>query len=415
MTRQLIKTLIFLFVFGLGLAPLAWAESSADLSANDQKQDSAWFNPQAQTSPTLSLDQPPRPFNFNDQNKSFWQADKNSNQTKTLNFNLDSPALNSLSIGLKQERTLITPAGLELTKPETPEPQPRLGFSGQENTLASSLVGTKTIFNDRLLISSGFDWQRRLYQGFWTQALNSRPLNGYDTMTFGFGADWMLNSDLSLGASLISRDSTRLAGFDRQGPEGSFIYPYRSAPLSLKMSRAGFNFYRPQWGTMVNLTGYGGTISSVSDPGPAQLERRVDLRGLEFKLQQSLFSGRLNLEAASMFNYLKSKDPLLRSSRNYNLSGYLGLDYRNPSLVNFSLLFRYAQDGKFVNKDFYGQFGAEKLIDAKIWHDFSLSPVLTLSTQIYGSSLIEAYYQSINNKAPLGPYLEGSVTMSYSF
>jgi hypothetical protein len=123
-----------------------------------------------------------------------------------------------------------------------------------------------------------------------------------------------------------------------------------------------------------------------------------------------------------MLNYLDMGEgnygaPPEKGEASRNISAYLAMTYRNPSLVSASLLYRYAGDGLFVADGLFSQSSGSSFLDAKIWRDFSLTPSLTLSTQLYGSSLMGTYMRLNRNPvlSLLDHYVEGRVTMNYAF
>ncbi|MDR1658456.1 MAG: hypothetical protein LBT47_13075 [Deltaproteobacteria bacterium] len=282
----------------------------------------------------------------------------------------------------------------------------------RSTALGARLESSKLFFNDRLTLSGGLAWDRSIQDQFGSPSETLQSSLGFDTMTYGFGADLRLNEQWSLGASLTARKSSDLKG---RPSALSMDNPWFSmAPSDLLMGGLGVQFFRPDWGFRARMSVYAGQI------GQAGLDRsqpKSDLTGLELNLQKSIIDGRLNFELATMFNYLNSTGNLhslsLHSGR--NLSAYFGVNFSDPTLFNASVLLRYAGDGNYINNYFLTALGASSFLDARIWRDFNLSPVLTLTTQLYGSNLIEAYYRNLTTLDPTVPYLEGRVTMSYSF
>ncbi|MDR1110866.1 MAG: hypothetical protein LBP92_09300 [Deltaproteobacteria bacterium] len=250
---------------------------------------------------------------------------------------------------------------------------------------------------------------------------------GFTTIGAGLGASFLLTPNWSLGASVSIRD-TQGPAHPGQASLTDWLLPRGLTPSDLRMATAGIEYLNPGLGTRAALSGFFGAVS------PGGVERLlaagvygrdlapVDLRGLEISLQQSLLEDRLSLKLAAMLNYLDLGQgdfggPPESGEAGRNLSAYLAMTYQNPSLVNASLLYRYSGDGLFVGDGLLAQAAGPSLLDARIWRNFSLTPSLTLSTQLYGSSLMGAYLRL--NRSPvlslLDNYVEGRVTMSYAF
>jgi hypothetical protein len=157
--------------------------------------------------------------------------------------------------------------------------------------------------------------------------------------------------------------------------------------------------------------------STVSKDGTGQL----DLQGLELNVQKRLVDDNLTFMAAAMLTYfndsgaLLTSGPLYDGQKTFNFAGYFGLNYRNPTFLNADLFLRYAGNGDHLHQELIRRLNSPLLLDAKIWRDWSLSPTLTLSTQLSGSSLADEYWLSYLGQNSSGPYLESRVTMSYSF
>ncbi|MDR2444023.1 MAG: hypothetical protein LBE31_10945 [Deltaproteobacteria bacterium] len=326
-----------------------------------------------------------------------------SNQVILINKFYQINSLNSLDI--------------QASEPKNPLPAQTLN-SFDKTRLSTGLVGSSLFLDDRLTLSGGLTWDRSLYEQFGAQ-IDQTPNFTFDTMTYGFGADLRLNPQWSLGATITARETSDLtrSRFKASLREGFPFTPI--TPSDFVMSQIGLQFFNADWGLRARISAYSGQITPSSEPNSDYASSApVDLSGVELNFKKSLIQDSLNLEVATMLNYLQARNRLdnhFRYFNGQNISAYLGLNFTDPTLFNASLLLRYAGDGNFVNNYFLTALGATSLLDARIWRDFNLSPVLTLSTQLYGSSLIETYYRNLAGQNPSAPYLEGRVTMSYSF
>jgi hypothetical protein len=314
-------------------------------------------------------------------------------------------------------RSLMINRTLQAARPPAPEADPHVpsltpaaGQEYQATNVAARLDVSRLFLDDRLTLSGGLAWDRSVYDPLWSLPSVSQP-PAVDTMTYGFGANMALGEDWSVGASVTARKSTTTAaGMDRRPPEA-----WQRPPSDLVMGRVGLQLLKRDWGLKAWMTAFAGRMGEAGEPN--REAETADVQGVELGVRQSLLDTRLNLEVAAMLSYLKTRRMIdSHLSDGPNLSGYLGLSFTDPTIINASLLLRYAGNGDYVNNYFLGDVGASSFFDARVWRDFSISPALTLSTQLYGSSFIEAFYQNLSQVGiPPVPYLEGRVTMSYSF
>ena len=281
-----------------------------------------------------------------------------------------------------------------------------------EETVVQGGLETSALFMDqRLALSSGLSWDRTIYDPYWS--MGDEPLRDVSTMTYGLGADLAIDDEWTAAAALTRRESSSR----RNAEARKFSEAGRLVPSDLIMARLGVQLLKPDWGLRARLTGYAGRIGQAgfeSDPNSGL----VDLRGIEISLQKKMLDGRLSLELAAMLNSLTTRHALqLASMEGGNLSAYLGLTYTDQALINASIFLHHAEDGNYISQNFLGAMGSTYFWDARIWRDFAFSPALKLSTQIYGSSLIQAYFENLADKdrSASSPYVEGRVTMSYSF
>ena len=325
------------------------------------------------------------------------QADRPANRQGAVNYFVDINRLYEL-----------TPEPIDPRAPEAPTP-----LTPMEASQLRTRLETSGLFVDqRLALSGGMSWDRAIYDPYWAMA--DEPEEEVATMTYGFGADFTIDDEWTAAAALTKRESVnkRPRRTARQ-----FSGAKRLIPSDLMMGRLGLQLIKPDWGLRARLTAYAGQI------GPARYDAdpdagMADLRGLELSLQKKMLDGRLSLELAAMLNSLTTRHALqLALADGKNLSAFLGLTYTDPSLLNASVFLRHAEDGNYVNSNYMAEIGSSSFWDARVWRDFSLSSDLTLSTQLYGSSLIEAYFENLANSERNGanPYMEGRVTMSYSF
>ncbi|MDR2456537.1 MAG: hypothetical protein LBE49_08100 [Deltaproteobacteria bacterium] len=290
-------------------------------------------------------------------------------------------------------------------------PSPFAGASEFDETTVRTGIETSALFFDqRLALSGGVSWDQSIYNPYWSNG--GDPSGEVSTMTYGFGADLAINDEWTAAAALTKRESVSRPGRRVR----HFSEPAGLIASDLAMGRLGVQFLKPDWDLRARFSVYAGRI------GQAHFDRDsgaglADLKGLEISLQKKLLDGRLSLELAAMLNSLTTRHALQLASMNGgNLSAFLGLTYTDPAFLNASIFLRHAQDGNYITSYFLGAMGATSMWDARIWRDFSLSPNLNLSTQIYGSSLIEAYFENLTEGARSStPYVEGRVTMSYSF
>jgi hypothetical protein len=283
----------------------------------------------------------------------------------------------------------------------------------QARSVKAELETSRLFIDQRLTLSGGLTWDRTIYDPYWSSD-EDKPEAAVATMTYGLGAEFTINDEWSAAAALIKRESS--ATQNRPARRPAFTGYGRLQPSDLMLSQFGLQLLKPDWGLRARFTAYYGQIGQAVPEGDPSAGM-ADLRGLELNLQKRLLDGRLSLEVAAMLNYLAARNSLALSGLDgENLSAYLGLTFADPALLNASVLLRYAGDGNYVDSYLLSAVGASSLLDARIWRDFALSPALTLSTQLYGSSLIEAYYRNLlEPRPPLSTYMEGRLTMSYSF
>jgi hypothetical protein len=419
MPTKLFTYLIFLFLLTTICLPVAFADQEGGSQAESVQNQIPYypepFNLQNNASELSSDAWPNIPPNFKNLSADDFSYRYSNSETKpnssTLKFNFGGENKPLNEVGLDSQPLAVKPQGIN-------------GQFYQETALNTSVEASQPLLDDKLTLFTGFNAERHVFQDYGLGPANSKPL-GYNTMTYGFGANLNLSEEWSLGASLITRNSSSLDGSAGQGTRkelGDNIDFRRSAPADLTIGELGLQYYKPQSGTTAKITAYAGEISSSANQerdGISQslrpYENMLEIQGLELSVQQSIFEGRLTFLAATIFNYYRAKDATLsQNSGKTNLSAFLSLTYKNPAIANTSILFRYAGDGNYITNRFFSSPGKRTIIDARIWRDFNLSPALTLSTQLYGSSLIEAYFDNYNNSFT-SPYLEGRVTMNYSF
>jgi hypothetical protein len=288
-----------------------------------------------------------------------------------------------------------------------------LGFGER---LDSAYFGGSRPFTDRLALTGGLLWERLSYDdAFGRRADPLAPTAGVEAMTFDFGADVSLDADLTLGASFTLRKVDELtAGLSSREP--SLLSGRRRNPTgSSWIGQAGLEYADRQRDLTVGLVGFVGSRASAEEGGS------LDVQGLELNAKRRLLDGKLTIMAAAMLNYFNDGRVLLSpspirglGSGSLNLSSYLGLAYRDPSILNANFFLRYAEGGDYLRRELIRSVGPSILFDARLWRDWTLSPALTLSTQLYGSSPGD-YSSLYSTTGQDSPYLESRVTMSYSF
>jgi hypothetical protein len=336
------------------------------------------------------------------------------------------PSTNQTAAPAPSETGSEPPPGLALsTSSATPE-------LGREVQLAQGTASA--VIGDDLSLRGSLGVERQLFDDFGSYQ-NAGTVMGHEpheptSLSFGLAAGYPLSSSWSLGASLSIKNSQLSGrGRDRLSGLSDWSRPYSLNPTEYRLARLGVQYVSPDWGSSVGLNVYRGEIAPALGPSTADSRTSPDeywrnlslleLQGLELSFQHDV--GRLNFKAAAMLNFVRYRDRLavVDGGATRSVAAYLALNYQNPSLVNASFLYRYGSDGYLLTDRLLRPAlgSSSSYLDAKVWRTFRLSPSLSLSTQLYGSSLIASYLRSTETAelSPLESYVEGRVTMNYDF
>lgn len=295
------------------------------------------------------------------------------------------------------------------------------------------------LMDDRLSIVAGLrydDWE--FHDIYVTAANPQRPDDvSKDTWTYRGGVKYRINDMAAVRSSIGTAywPGTPLWFFQTvtTGKTWREANPDLN-PEKTWMTDLGLDLVFETSGTSIGVTGYYGEIEDMVsyryDENPqveggsiirTQNLGGAEIYGVEFSLEQRIME-RLFLTAALTLNHSEIVDDptneghQLRNAPDY--WGSVGLKYRNPELVNASLLFRFSDDRYYddENTDLpYFHMDAYETVDVKIWRDWKLTDAISLNTTLSVVNLLDEEYETEIVYVNPGRYVEGMVGVRYVF
>ncbi len=206
------------------------------------------------------------------------------------------------------------------------------------------------------------------------------------------------------------------------------------APEKTWMIDLGVDVTLKDWAMTFSATPYYGRITDVVsyryDPHPTQpgvsIIRTENLGGakiygLELSAERHI-NKNLNLFAALTLNHSEIVDDPSKSGNQLRNSpdywGSLGLNYRNPDVVNGRFTVRFS-DSRFYDDENtplpYYHMRSYVTMDAKIWKDFKIAKNCVLTLSLSGDNLFDKKYETEIVYMSPGRTVMANATLKYNF